>query len=145
MNEPFEIHRRVGLYVLLALLCLAVAGGLGYVAYDRPEPLLWIGTGVLALIALALLRGTFDPRTPLFVADDHGVRLQTDDGWTGLLWDEMGEIRVEPREGVRHDARVKVISLDGRKVFSTPVGLATTVDMDRAITELAKRRGPASY
>ncbi|MEG9225798.1 hypothetical protein [Aeromicrobium sp. Sec7.5] len=145
MNEPFEIHRRVGLYALVALLCLAVAGGLGWFAYDRPAPLLWVGTGVLALLAIALLRGTVDAKTPLFVADDHGVRLQTDDGWTGLLWDEMGEIRVEPRAGVRHDARVKVISLDGRKVYSTPVGLATTVDMDQAVAELARRRGPAAY
>ena len=142
MNEPFEIHRRVGLYALVALLCLAVAAGLGWFAYDRPAPYLWIGTGVLALLALALLRGTVDAKTPLFVADDHGVRLQTDDGWTGLLWDE---IRVEPRAGIRHDARVKVISLDGRKVYSTPVGLSTTVDMDQAVAELARRRGPAAY
>ncbi|WP_229054223.1 hypothetical protein [Aeromicrobium sp. Leaf350] len=145
MNEPFEIHRRVGLYAGVATLCLLVAAGLGYVAYARPEPYLWIGTGVLALLAFVLLRGTVDARTPLFVADDHGVRLQTDDGWIGLLWDEMGEIRVEPRYGIRDDARVKVISLDGRKVYSTPVGFATTVGPDQAIAELARRRGPAAY
>jgi hypothetical protein len=141
MNEPFEIHRRIGLYVLVAVLCLLVAAGLGYFALERPEPLLWIGVGVMVLLALAMLRGTTDPRTPLFVADDHGVRLQTDDGWTGLLWDEMGEIRVEPREGIRFDARVKVISLDGRKIYDTPVGFATTVDLERTVAELARRRG----
>ena len=145
MSEPFEIHRRVGLYAALALLCLMVAAGFGWCAYDRAEPLWWIATGVFALLAVALLRGVVDPRTPLFVADDHGVRLQTDDGWIGLLWSEMGEIRVEPRTGLRYDARVKVISRDGRQVHSTPLGMATTADQERAASELARRRGPAAY
>ncbi len=145
VHEPFEIHRRIGLYVAVALACVAVAVGLGWFAVARPEPLLWIAVGLLALLSLTVLRGVLDPATPLFVADDHGVRLQTEDGWIGLLWDEMGEIRVEPRAGIRHDARVKVIRADGRRVYSTPVGFGTTVDRETAARELALRRGVGPY
>ena len=144
-REPFEIHRRIGLLLTLAVLALAVAGGLGWFAYDRREVGPAVLAGVLVLLALPLLRGCLDPRTPLFVADDHGVRLQSDDGWIGLLWSEMGDVRVERRDGLRHGARVKVISIDGRRMHATPLGVATTVTPERAESELARRRGPAAY
>ena len=142
--EPFEIRRRVKLFALLGLLCLALAAGFGWLAYDRSEPLLWVPVAVLAILGLFNLLGTRDARAPLFVADDHGVRLRGREGWVGLLWSEMAEIRVERRIG-RHDPRVKVISKDGTRFYTSPLGLATDTSPGEAEVQLARRRPAAAY
>ncbi|AXT85201.1 hypothetical protein C6I20_08370 [Aeromicrobium sp. A1-2] len=145
MPDSFEIRRRTGLYLLLAVICFALAAGFGWFAYDREEPLLYGSLAVLLLIGLNLLRGLRDARTPLFVADDHGVRMLAREGWVGLLWSEMGEIRVERRIGVRFDPRVKVVSNDGTKFYTAPLGLATNVSPGEAEVQLARRRSAAAY
>ena len=144
-DDAFEIRRRTGLYLLLVLLCLALAAGFGWVAYDREQPLLAVPAVVLVLIAGTHARGLRDARTPLFVADDHGVRLRSDHGWVGLLWSELGEIKVEPREGVRHDPRIKVVSTDGLRFYTSPLGIATNVSPGEAEIQLARRREAAAY
>lgn len=143
--DAFEIRRRTGLYLTLALLCLAVAAGFGWFAYDGSAPLLIVPSVVLVVVAAVHGRGLRDARTPLFVADDHGVRLRADEGWVGLLWSELGEIRVEKREGVRHDPRVKVISTDGLRFYTSPLGMATNVSPGEAEVQLARRREAAAY
>ncbi len=144
-DDAFEIRRRTGLYLLLVLLCLALAAGFGWVAYDRQQALLAVPAVVLVLIAGTHARGLRDARTPLFVADDHGVRLRSDHGWVGLLWSELGEIKVEPREGVRHDPRIKVVSTDGLRFYTSPLGIATNVSPGEAEIQLARRREAAAY
>lgn len=145
MSKPFEIRRRTGLYAVLGLVCLALAAGFAGLAYDRAEPLLLIPGGVLVLIGSVHLWGVRDARTPLFVADDHGVRMRSSEGWVGLLWSEMGEIRVERRIGIRHDPRVKVVSNDGRRVYTSALGLSTNVSPGEAEVQLARRRSAAAY
>ena len=145
MTEPFEIHRRTTLFAVLGALCMALAAGFAWLAYDREDPLLWVPVGILVLMGLANLHGLRDARTPLFVADDHGVRLRGREGWVGLLWSEMGEIRVERRAGVRHDPRIKVVSSDGAKLYTSPLGLATTTSPGEAEVQLARRRSAAAY
>ena len=144
-DDDFEVRRRTGLYLLLVVLCLALAAGFGWVAYDRQEPLLALPAVVLVLVAGTHARGLRDARTPLFVADDHGVRLRSDHGWVGLLWSELGEIKVEPREGVRHDPRIKVVSTDGLRFYTSPLGIATNVSPGEAEIQLARRREAAAY
>jgi hypothetical protein len=144
-TDPFEIRRRTGLYALLAVVCLALAGGFGWAAYERDEPLLAVPAVVLVAMAVNHARGLRDARTPLFVADDHGVRLRADEGWVGLLWSEMGEIKVEPREGVLLDPRIKVVSTDGMRFYTSPLGLATNVSPGEAEVQLARRREAAAY
>lgn len=144
-DEDFEIRRRTGLYLVMVLVCLAVAGGFGWLAGDRKEPWYVVPLVVLVVVAATYLRGLRDARTPLFVADDHGVRLRADKGWVGMLWGEVGEIKVERREGVRHDPRIKVVSSDGRRFYTSPVGLATNVSPAQAEIQLARRREAAAY
>ncbi|MET0447845.1 MAG: hypothetical protein ABW004_05545 [Aeromicrobium sp.] len=145
MSEAYEIRRRTSLYLLLAVLCLALAAGFGWLVHDRDEPLLLIPVVVLVALAANHLRGLRDARTPLFVADDHGVRLRANEGWVGLLWSEMGEIRVERREGVRHDPRIKVVSNDGLRFYTSPLGIATNASPGEAEVQLARRRAAAAY
>jgi hypothetical protein len=145
MTEAFEIRRRTGLYLALALASLALASGFGWAAYDRGEALLAIPSVLFLALAVNHLRGLKDASTPLFVADDHGVRLRAAEGWVGLLWSEMGEIKVEPRDGVRFDPRIKVVSTDGKRFYTSPLGLATNVSPGEAEVQLARRRPAAAY
>ena len=144
-NEPFEIRRRTSLYAALSILCFVFAAGFAWQAYDRDEPVLWLPVTVLVVVGLILLRGLRDPRSPLFVADDHGVRLRADEGWVGLLWSEMASIRVEHRVGIRYDPRVKVVSSDGMRFYTSPLGIATNTSPGEAEVQLARRRPAAAY
>jgi hypothetical protein len=145
VTDAFEIRRRSSLYALLALVSLALAAGFGWLAVDRDLPLLAVPAVLLLVLGLNHLRGLRDARTPLFVADDHGVRLRAGEGWVGLLWSEMAEIKVEAREGVRHDPRIKVVSSDGQRFYTSPLGLATNVSPGEAEVQLARRRSAAAY
>jgi hypothetical protein len=137
--EPFEIRRRIGLYVVVGLAALAVAVGFAVLAWQRDDLVLWAPAGVLLLLSLVVLQGVRDAGTPLFVADAHGVRMRDGDGWVGLLWSEMADVRVEPRDGLL-DPRVKVVSPDGQQIYTAPLGLGTTVTAEEAQAELDRRR-----
>lgn len=142
---PFVILRRTALYIVLTIAALLIAAGFGAMALIREQWWLWIPAGVLAALGFLTFPGMRDARTPLFVADEHGVRMRDDGAWIGLLWSELGEIRVEPRVGLRHDARVKVISHDGLRIYTAPVGFATNVSPAEAEVQLARRRSTAAY
>ena len=142
---PFVILRRTGLYIGLTIATFLIAAGFGTLAFLRDDWILVIPAAIFVALGLITLPGVGDARTPLFVADDHGVRMRHQQGWIGLLWSELGEIRVEPRVGLRHDARVKVISHDGLRIYDAPVGFATNVSPAEAEVQLARRRSAAAY
>ena len=142
---PFVILRRTGLYVGLTIATFLIAAAFGVLAFARDDWRLVFPAAVFTALGLITLPGVGDARTPLFVADDHGVRMRHDNTWIGLLWSELGEIRVEPRVGLRHDAGVKVISHDGLRIYDAPVGFATNVSPAEAEVQLARRRAAAAY
>jgi hypothetical protein len=142
---PFVILRRTSLYVGLTIATLVIAAGFGVLAFVRDDWWLVFPAALFTALGLITLPGMGDARTPLFVADDHGVRMRHENTWIGLLWSELGEIRVEPRVGLRHDARVKVISHDGLRIYDAPVGFATNVSPAEAEVQLARRRAAAAY
>ncbi len=145
-TDAFEVRRRGTLYALIGLSAAAVAVIFGVRSTRNSEEWwLWIVVAVFAVIAYVHLIGALDSRTPLFVADDMGVRMRVGNDWAGVLWDDMGEIRVEPREGWRHDPRITVVSGDGSYVFTAPIGIATTASPAEAEVQLASRRHAASY
>lgn len=145
MAEEFEIRRRASIYVGVGMVALALGIAFGLRAYGEKEPLLWILVAVLAVIAYLHLIAAVDARTPLFVADDQGVRLRSGHEWVGFLWHEMGDIRIERREGVFYDPRVKVLSVDGAHIYSAPLGFATSASPAEAEVQLARRRRAAAY
>lgn len=141
---PFEIRRRVGVYAALAAVCLLLAIAFVAVATLRGDVVAWVPAAVLAALGLYVGQGVLDGRTPLFVADAHGVRMRDGAGWVGLLWSEMADLRIEDREG-RHDARIKVVSPDGQHIYTAPLGFATTVSVRQARDHLAARRTADGY
>ena len=160
------VRRRSSLLVVL----LAASTGLtaGYIwrfsASSRPLDLV-VGL-VLAVIALCHAYAWVDSRTPLFVADGRGVRIRLGRDWTGIPWDRVESVEVEPRGRVK-DGRVAVLAADSgallakasrrsrwaaalnRRLYGAalvaPYGLATTEsvpDIAAAIGQLAQGRAP---
>lgn len=142
--EQFEVRRRAALYVAAFVVPALLATALGWAAWSQGELLWAVVAGVLAVTALTALAGLRDLRTPLFVADAHGVRMRSGRLWVGLLWSEMAGIHVEGRSG-RHDPCIKVVSPDGSRVYRSPVGFTTTVSVDEAEDQLARVLDAVAY
>lgn len=142
--EQFEVRRRAPLYVAAFVVPALLASTLGWAAWSQGELAWGVVAGVLAVTALTALPGLRDLRTPLFVADAHGVRMRSGRLWVGLLWSEMAGIHVEGRSG-RHDPCIKVVSPDGSRVYRSPVGFTTTVSVDEAEDQLARVLDAVAY
>lgn len=141
MLEPFEIKRSAGMYVSVVVLAGIIGTGfIGFAYLDNRGRFWWVIGAVLLVAALVHAIALIGVRTPIFVADEHGVRLRDRAGWTGIPWVDMDEIRIVPRRGLWSDPRIKVISRDGFRVHSCPIGFATTVSPRIAQYELSRRR-----
>jgi hypothetical protein len=145
MGVPFEIRRRVWLFALLLVISWALAVAYGWLAYDREQLYLWPVAAGMAMIGLAFVRMMLQIRTPLLVADLHGVRMLSRSGWVGFLWREMGQITVERRRGLWRGPQVRVRGIEDDGDLTVSLGLATNVSAPRAEIELARRRDAASY
>ena len=141
---PFQVMRRSGLYATVALLSVLAAAAVAAAALLRGPVWLWGLVVVFVIFALVALPGVSDAKTPIFVADEYGVRLHNRDTWIGLLWNEMGVLIVEPRNGFS-EPRIKIVAKDGRSTYSTPVGFTTNVSVADAEVQLARRRAAAAY
>ena len=142
--DAFIISRRTWVHATLGLGALGLAAGFGYVAYDQGPEALWAAAALLAVLAVVHLVSTRDALTPLLVADDQGVRIRSGSHWHGIVWDDIGDIRIEPRDGLVRDAHVKIVSVDGQRIYTAPVGPATNTSAKRARVQLsARRKDPA--
>lgn len=141
---PFEIFRKARLYLGASVFSVVTAGILAVSALTSGVVWLWAPVALLVLLALVALPGIADSGTPIFVADEYGVRLHQRDNWVGMLWREISEIVVVPG-GLGRDARIRVTGQDGQHTYVTPVGFTTTVSVAEAEVELARRRATASY
>lgn len=129
----------------------------------------WVLALCLGLLAAAWLRALIDARTPLLVADGHGIRIRLGRSWHGLVWSEVGHVDHFARRGLLRDGRVVVVPADeagfaealdagGRREFAmsrrlhgaplaVPLGMNTTVtgpeaDVLRSLELLAAGRSP---
>jgi hypothetical protein len=143
-DPQFQIFRRTGLYLGATIVSVAAAAALAVVALVQGVVWLSAPAVILLLLGLVALPGVRDGQTPVFVADEYGVRLHERDTWVGLLWREIDEVVVEPGRGGR-DARIRLTSKDSRRKYATPVGFTTSVSVREAEVELARRRAAASY
>lgn len=143
-KPAYEVHRRGLLFVALGVLCLALAAAFALLAAEGEGPRWWYApAGVLAVLGLVHLRATADARTPVLVADDLGLRLRQRRAWVGLPWQEVGDLRVEGRHGVLGDPHVKVVTRQGERVFTIPLGLAMSSSPSVARDRLSRLRSAA--
>ena len=105
----------------------------------------WLVFAVLGALTLVHLHSLRDSRTPLFVADDQGVRVRTGRTWRGMPWAELDEVEHLPRRGLLRDGRLILFPGDGGEHVATPLGWVTTVagaegDLTTALAGLAGDR-----
>lgn len=142
--DAFIISRRTWVHATLGLAALVLTAGFSYVAYTQGPGPLWAAAGLLGVLAVVHLSATRDALTPLLVADEQGVRIRSGQNWHGIVWDDIGDIRIEPRDGLVRDAQVKIVSVDGQRIYTAPVGPATNTSAKSARVQLsARRKDPA--
>lgn len=105
----------------------------------------WLVFVVLGCLTAAHLYTWRDARTPLFVADELGVRMRSGRSWRGMPWADIDEVEHLPRRGLLHDGRLIVFPRDGSDHIATPLGLVTSVtgaegDLTAALAGLAGER-----
>ncbi|WP_341241685.1 helix-turn-helix domain-containing protein [uncultured Nocardioides sp.] len=117
-----DVRVAAGLGVLAALVTAA------YVARvtDGGSTLDWALLSLVGAIAVVHLATLADSRAPLFVADEHGVRLRRGRTWHGLPWSDIDAVEVLPRRRWWRDGSLDVLS-GGDEPRSVPLALATTV------------------
>ena len=138
--EPFEIHRRGWLIGLAVVAPIAVACAYGWAAYAERDWVLAAIGGAFLLLGLSFAPALRDLRSPLLVADEHGVRLQGAEGWVGLLWSEIRTISVSPTRTLSSGPSLRLSADHLAEPYRVPLGLATDRSAGNAEIELARRR-----
>ena len=122
-----------GVAAVVAILYLSRASGTG--AWID-----WTLTVVMGLLAAAWLQGFVDARTPLLVADQHGIRVRQGRAWHGMPWNDIDAVEHLPRHGLLRDGRLEVFTHDGAAV-AVPLAISTSVigaegDLTEALARL---------
>ena len=105
----------------------------------------WLVLVALAGLTAVHLHSLYDARTPLFVADELGVRVRSARTWRGMPWSDLEEVEHLPRRGLLRDGRLILFPRDGSEHVATPLGLVTSVsgadgDLTAALAALAGDR-----
>ncbi len=137
--DSFEILRRRWVIIAATILPIVVAAGYAWLAYDRRDVVLAGVAGGLLLLGLAFVPALRDLRSPLLVADEHGVRFQGSQGWVGLLWSEITTIAITPHRGVI-GPRLRLTADHLSEAHTIPLGIVTSCSAGQAEIELAQRR-----
>jgi hypothetical protein len=165
--ESVVIRRNAGLAAAIGGLASAVA--IAYLARATESGAVfdWLLAVGLGLLGIGYLAAFVDARSPLLVADSHGVRIRLGRSWRGLPWGALQRVEHTPRRGPLRDGRLVMVvhnparlleELDGSArrqsrlsqrlyggPFAVPLGLSTRVqgsagDLTAALTALADAR-----
>lgn len=123
-----------GVAAVVAILYLSRASGSG----AWLDWALCLGMGA---VAAAWLQAFVDARTPLLVADAHGLRVRQGRAWHGMPWDAVEALEHLPRTSVLRDGRLEVFPVEGEPL-SVPLSMSTRVagagdDLTAALDALA--------
>ncbi|MCH1867488.1 RodZ domain-containing protein [Nocardioides sp. CFH 31398] len=104
-----EVRRNRVLAGVVGVVAAAIAIAYLGRATTTGAPLDWALTGVTAVLAVAWLWSLLDARTPLLVADAHGVRVRLGRTWEGLPWRGLDRVEHHPRRGLGRDGRIVLV------------------------------------
>jgi len=162
--ESVQVRRNAGLAAAIGAVASAVAIAYLARATETGAVLDWLLAAGLGLLGIGYLVALVDARTPLLVADSHGVRIRLGRAWRGLPWGALQRVEHTPRRGLLRDGRLVLVvrnparlieELDGSarrqsaisrrlygEPFAVPLGLSTRVagargGLTTALTALA--------
>jgi hypothetical protein len=121
-----EVRRRVPLAAALGLAGSGVAIAYLVRATSTGSPVDWALCAVMAVVGGMQLLALLDARSPLLVADEHGLRVRRGRTWHGLPWSDVERIEHLSPRGPFRDGRLDVLGADDTQ-WSVRLGLATTV------------------
>lgn len=81
----------------------------------------WLLCLVVAGIGVTQLLVVRDSRAPLMVADDRGVRVRHGETWSGLRWEDIDRVEIEPRASWWHDGQMVLIPFPAAEGEDLPV------------------------
>ena len=97
----------------LATLVGGTAGLVAVAFFVRHDGLVDVVLGaVLLAVGGYQLWTAWDARTPLLVADDHGVRVRLGRVWQGIPWHDLDEVEHQPRRSWWRDGRIVLLPVD---------------------------------
>lgn len=125
-SSTVEVRRRVPLAAALGLAGSGVAIAYLVRATSTGSVLDWAVCAVMAAVGGVQLLALLDARSPLLVADEHGLRVRRGRTWHGLPWSDVERIEHLKPRGPFRDGRLDVFGADGTE-WSVRLGLATSV------------------
>jgi cytoskeleton protein RodZ len=125
-SSTVEVRRRVPLAVALGLAGSGVAIAYLVRATTTGSALDWAICAVMAAVGGVQLLALLDARSPLLVADEHGLRVRRGRTWHGLPWSDVERIEHLKPRGPFRDGRLDVFGADSIE-WSVRLGLATSV------------------
>lgn len=75
----------------------------------------WVLCAALLAMVAGYARAAYDARTPLLVADVHGVRMRLGRSWQGLTWEDLDAVEHLPRRGWWRDGRLVLHVKEGHE------------------------------
>jgi helix-turn-helix protein len=140
--DAVEVRRNARLLGAIGMPAAGVAVAYLDRALATGAVLDWALAAVMAVVSGAHLAGVVGARTPLMVADVHGVRIRTGRAWRGLTWGSLERVEHVPAGRVRDGRLVLVERHQDREPLVVPLGLSTTTshrpeELTAALQELA--------
>lgn len=126
VSPTVEVRRRVPVAAALGLAGSGVAIAYLVRATSAGSVLDWTLCAVMAVVGGVQLFALLDARSPLLVADEHGLRVRRGRTWHGLPWSDVERVEHLAPRGPFRDGRLDVFGTDGTE-WSVRLGLATTV------------------
>ena len=115
--DPVEVRRNAGLAALVGAAASAVAIGYLARAAGTGSWLDWTLFALMALVGISHLLAFVDARTPLLVADVHGVRIRLGHTWRGMPWGAIARVEHLPRRGFLRDGRLVLVAHNPERVL----------------------------
>ncbi len=107
--DGIEVRRHAGVAAGVGLTASAVAIAYLGRATQGGSVLDWAFVVVMGLLGIYWLFSLVDARTPLLVADSHGIRIRLGRTWRGLPWTAVHHVEHTPRRGLLSDGRLVVV------------------------------------
>lgn len=116
--DAVEVRRNGGLAAVVGALASGIAIAYLARAVQTGGWVDWALAAGMGLLACVWLASFLDARTPLLVADVHGVRLRLGRTWRGLPWSAVHHVEHLPRRGLLRDGRLVVVARNEELVLS---------------------------